>query len=901
VSAGRDPSPRPPSWAEKLLHLCLPAGLLRDSVLGDMAEELALRERRSSARAARRWYARQALGVALRYVVFRAAPSSSAAPSTDNARLGDPSMLRSLGQDLGNALRSLLRARSFVIPTVLTLALGVGATTAIFSVVDGVLLRPLPYPDPDRLVVLRNSVAGANHSEPEFWDYTRDVDRLASVAAYRESSPVLGSAEEPERIPVILASSTLIPMLGVEPLLGRTYSADEDVAGARDRVVVLSHDLWMRVFGGDPSAVGRTIILEDVPHTVVGVMPAGFGFPAPGIQAWAPLRLDPADPWARNNHYLDVVARLASGASMASADAQLDALGAHSTEAYPRFYSKRVTFLAMALRDDVVGDVRTPLLLLLGAVVGVLLIASVNAAALFLARGEGRRAEVAVRAALGAGRARVVGQLLGESLLVAILAGIVGAGLAFAGVATLKRLAPADLPRLGEVGVDARVLLFGLATALVTGLAFGLAPAVQAVRSDVRDVLASGAWGGIGSRRSGRVRRGLVVAQLGLATMLALGAGLMLRSFAALRGVDLGLHPEGVLTMAISPSVSRVAVDTAAVAFYQQLEDRVRTLPGVAAVGSAYRLPLADGSDNYSIQLEEHPTVGIGDAPAPGIQWATPGYFAAMGIQLERGRLFTRADDSGAPLVAVVNDRLARELWPGQDAVGKRLRMFGEAHPWVEVVGVVADVKHYGIRRQALAKLYVPHLQGYVRGAGYYSPNRMNLIVRTGGDPAALAAPVRAVVKELAPGVPIVRVRTMADVVSGALSRERFTMLLLGAFSSVALLLAAVGVYGVIAQAVVTRTREIGLRMAVGAARGDVARAVLREGMALAVLGTALGLAGGAALSRLMRSILYQVSPVDPWTFAAAVPILALAAALACLVPALRAARLDPVKALRDE
>ncbi len=808
---------------------------------------------------------------------------------------------RAVAQDFGHGFRSLRRAPGFVALAALTLALGIGATTAIFSVVNGVLVQSLPYRDADRLVVLRNSVADVNHSEPEFWDYTRDVPAFAAVAAYRATTPVLGFATEPERIPVILASASLIPALGVAPELGRTYSAEEDVAGASDRVVVISHGLWIRAFGGDRSALGQVLRLEDVPHTIIGIMPAGFSFPAPGVEAWGPLRLDPGTPWERNNHYLDVIARLAPAISVPGANAQLEALAARSTQAYPQYYPKRVRFEALRLQDSIVGDVRLPLLLLLGAVVGVLLVASVNSAALFLARGEGRRAEVAVRTALGASPRRVATQLLGESLVVALLAGVVGTGLAYGGVALLKGLAPPDLPRLDAVGVSGVVLLFGLGTALVTGLCFGAAPAWQVLRTDVREVLAAGSRGGIGSRRAGRFRKGLVVAQLGLATMLALGAGLLIKSFAALRRVELGFEPAGVLAVKVAPSASRVAIDTAAVAFYQQLEDRILALPGVSAVGSAYNLPLADGSDHYSIQVEDHLAASIGEAPAPGIQWATPGYFQAMGIAVRRGRTFDRTDHAGAPLVCVVNQRLAEQLWPGRDPVGMRVRMYPEDRLWMTVVGVVADVKHYGIRNDPLTKLYIPHLQGYARGGGYYSPNRMNVVIKTGGRPGLQIQPVRALVSAFAPGVPITRIRTLDEVTSAALAPERFTLSLLVGFAALALLLAAVGVYGVIAQSVAARTREIGLRMAVGADRSRVARGVIGEGLALAMLGTAIGVASGAALSRLMRGLLFQVSPTDPGTFAAAVPLLALAAVAACALPALRAARLDPVQALRNQ
>jgi predicted permease len=535
--------------------------------------------------------------------------------------------------------------------------------------------------------------------------------------------------------------------------------------------------------------------------------------------------------------------------------------------------------------------------MLMAAVVGVLLIAAVNAASLFLARGERRRGEIALRTALGAAKARVAGQLMAESLIVASLAALLGSALAWGAVEALERLAPPDLPRIGEVAINARVLAFGLAMALATGLLFGVAPVADAWRSDVRGVLASASRSGIGGRRAGRFRRGLVLTQLVLATLLALGAGLMLRSFASLRQVDLGFRPEGVLTVPLSPPVSVVAPDGQAIAFYRDLEERIAALPGVVAVGSALRIPLADGHDNYSIQVEGREVATIGESPAPGMEWATPGYFQALQIPLVRGRYFTAADDASAPLVAVVGEQTARDLWPGEDAIGKRLRMFNPASPWMEVVGIVADVKHYGVRADRSAKLYIPHLQGNL--GGYYSPSNLSLFVRTDGDPTELAAPVRAVVRELAPEMPIGATRTMVEVVARALAADRFTFVLLGGFAAAALLLAAVGVYGVVAETVTRQTREIGLRMAVGADRGRILGQVLKDGLVLAAVGAVIGLAGGVWATRLLRTLLYEVSPTDPWTYLVVGPLLVAVTLLASLIPALKAARVDPVEALR--
>jgi putative ABC transport system permease protein len=612
-----------------------------------------------------------------------------------------------------HAARALRHAPGFVALTTLTLAVGVGATTAIFSVVDAVLLRPLPYPDADELVVLRYANGEReidNYSEPEYWDVVREIPGLQQVGAYSRGEPILGGTSEPERIAVVRGTASLLRVLGVQPARGRLFTEEEDVAGAA-RVVVFSHGLWTRALGADPAAVGGTVLLEDQPHTVVGVMPEGFAFPDPDVQAWMPLALDREDPWGRNNHYLRVVARLDSRVGIEAVRAQLDQLGARATELFPDFYAERVSFRAHPLHDTLVGDVRTVLVLVMGAVVGVLLIGAVNAASLFLARAERRRGEIAVRTALGAGRARVSAQLFFESSFVSLLAGASGMGLAWLGVRGLERLAPPEVPRLEQVVIDGRVLVFGIAITLATGILFGLAPAIDAWRSDVRSALAVGGRGGMGSRRGTRFRRALVVSQLAVATTLTLGSGLLLRSFSELRAVELGFTPEGTLVAPLSPANSSVAPDGEAVAFYGRLEDRLAALPGVVAVGSALRVPLRDGHDNFSIRVEGAEAGNVGEAPSPAMQWATPGFFEAMGIPLRAGRSFGPRDDDAAPLVAVVSESLATELWPGADPIGKRIAMWVENMPWMEVVGVAGDAQHDGVQAPASAMLYIPHPQ----------------------------------------------------------------------------------------------------------------------------------------------------------------------------------------------
>ncbi|MCG8469981.1 MAG: ABC transporter permease, partial [Gemmatimonadetes bacterium] len=639
--------------------------------------------------------------------------------------------------------------------------------------------------------------------------------------------------------------------------------------------------------------------LDDRPHTVVGVMPAGFAFPAPEMQAWLPLRLDLAEPFARNNKYLRVVTRARPETPLGALGSELGSLAARIREAHPSFYPERFALTPRPLKDEIVGEARTPLLLLLGAVAGLLLVASTNTAGLFLARGERRRTEIAIRSALGAARWRVGGQLLFESLMVALVAGAAGLGVAKLGVWAIGRLGAVNVPRLAEITVDLRVIGFGLSTALLTGVLFGLLPAVQAGRSEVRLVLASGGRGSIGARGATRFRRRLVVAQIALATVLLLGSMLLVRSLAATRGVQLGFQPAKLLVVPLAPTESAVGTDEPAAAFYRELETRIAALPGVVAVGSARRVPLADGFDRFSVHLDGRPETPVADAPAASIQWATGGYFEAAGIPLLAGRRFGPTDHADAPLVTVVSRSLADEWWPGEDPIGRRVRMWRQGSPYMEIVGVAEDVKHDGPQRSAPPTLYIPHLQGF--RSGYVSPNRMSVFVRTETDPSSLAPAVRALVRELSASVPIGAVRTGVDLARRSVARDRFIVQLLGLFALAALLLGSIGVYAVIAQAVRMRTREFGLRMAMGASSTRLAREVLREGLRVGLQGAAIGLAAGALLSRQLRSILFGVSHLDPWAYAVAVPTIALVVLAASGLPARAAARLDPVRALEDD
>ncbi len=671
-------------------------------------------------------------------------------------------MLSSIGQDLKYGIRTLAMSPMFTIVAVLTLALGAGASTAIFSVVDGVVLRPLPFKDPGRLTRITVSTRGQNWhgtSEPEFVDMRAQIDAFEAVAAYDTWTLTLGDSVEPRRFLAISATAELFPILGVEPLLGRTFAADEDQPGA-DLVAVLSYGMWRRDFGGSTNVLGQTIFINERPVIVVGVMPAEFSFPNPDYEAWLPQRLDLGNLWERNNHYLDVVGRLKRGVTMREAQAELDVQAANSTTAYPEFYGdKGYQIRVERLHDSVVGDVKKTLLVLLAAVGFVLLIACVNVANLLLSRGEARKREIAVRAALGAGRSRLGRQLLTESVLLAAAGGLAGLALAFVGGGALLSLAPDSIPRLENVQIDMRVLGFALGMVVATGMIFGVAPAWHAARADVNEILKGGGRTQVGGRGARFVRRTLVVAQLAMAVLLVLGAGIMIQSFANLSRVDPGVRADGVLTLRLSPLRSRVPDPVSTVRYYQDLVERVEALPGVRSVGAVARLPLATGTNNWSFQIDGREVESVGEAPAANVQQATPGYFKSVGLSLVRGRLFDDGDHAEAQPVVIINERMAREHWPDEDPLGKRMRVFTEGYPWMEIVGIVRDVKHFGLDAEVPAKWYVPHAQAYV--SAYSSPRSMTLVLQTAIEPKSLIAPTRAAVREFDSTVPISGVQTM--------------------------------------------------------------------------------------------------------------------------------------------
>ncbi len=822
------------------------------------------------------------------------------------------SPLRSFRQ----ALRALAREPLLTAVTIVTLALGIGATTAIFSVVDQVLLAPLPYRAPDRLVAIRTEFPALGDqatyglSEGQLFTFQRQARDLALLGVSARSGATLEVGDEPRRIWTARVSADLFSALGVQPAIGRGFSPAEDAPGG-EPVVVLSQALWRRSFGSNPGVVGTSIRVDGEPRTVIGVMPAGFALPedlqtGDPAELYLPGRIDPADPqWG--GHYLNAVGRLRPGVSADQAGTELQAVIESLPPEHRAIYeSTNARMLVTPLGHYVVGDVRRALLVLSGAVALVLLIACSNVANLLLARGERRRREVAVRTALGAGRPRIVRQLLTESLLLAgggAIAGVVGARLA---TPLLIHLAPVQLPRLGALSLDLSVLAFSLSVSLFVALAVSLVPALQTARLDLAGTLREEGRSASASRRGQRFRRSLVVVEVALTMVLAVGAGLFVRSFARLTSADPAMDAGQALTFraAISPldAPDMAQVDR----LFRRMVDRIRQVPGVEAAGTVSSVPLSGSMGDALVDVEGGPSLAASPNGADSAdhytqtRWVSPGYFEALGIPVLRGRTMERADvDSGRPVV-VVNRAFQERYFPDGDAIGRHLRTYlGLAEPqeWREIVGVVA-----GAPIARLGEAPLPEIYTSIDGAGPDAPVRArSFLVRAAGDPAALTASLTRAVHEVSPHVPVYDVETMASVVERSVARPRFTLWMMGTFAVLALLLAAVGLYGVMAYSVSARTHEIGVRVALGARQRSVLSLVLREAMTLTGIGLALGTAGALALSRTLSSLLHEVRPDDPATYAVVLAVLTGATLLASLLPARQAARVDPKVALGEE
>jgi putative ABC transport system permease protein len=804
-----------------------------------------------------------------------------------------------LSQDLRYALRQLRMTPGFTLVAVFTLALGIGANTAIFSLVDGILLAALPYPEPGQLVSVTGSFPRGGLVA------MRDQVHTMEVGAYAEGHQFnLTGLGEPIRLAGTMVSAELLSILGTRPELGRTFLAGEDRAG-QDNFVILSHALWQERFERDPTIIGRTILLEGLSRQVVGVMPADFRFPSAKTQIWIPLHNDSRDVtsyWAGD--YMPVIGRLRPGATLQQAQAEIRMFQSHVGALFPWTMpaSWNADISVVKLQNEMVADLRPRLFLLLGAVALVLLIACANVANLILSRSATREREIGIRSALGAGRQRIVRQLLTESVVLASLGGLLGLVFAGAGLSVLKATLPADTPRLAEVQIDWRVLAFTATLTVLTGLVFGLAPALQSSRSALRESLNSGGRGPAISV-SQRLRSSLAIGEVALAMLLVVTAGLLIRSFWRLSHVDPGFRPEHVLTARIAPNQSFCTDPQRCLAFYRNLLDQVQSLPAVSATALVNTLPLGGRVSKRSLEIEGLDGSATETLPLFWLDVVTPDYFRVMGIPLLSGRWFRRADESGNPAVAIIAAASAQKFWPGQNVIGKHIRFAGE-NEWRTVVGVIADVRAYDLQRNVpdwiKGTLYVPYSPKASLENGRV-PAEMTIAVQTASDETQIGNQLRSIVTSLNPEVPVSELKTMRTVVSEAVSTPAATMSLFVTFAGLALLLGLVGMYGVLAFLVSRRTHEIGIRMALGASRLDVWLLVMREGAKFSGIGIALGLAGAFVVTRSLASQLYGVTPVDPFTYAGVAVVMAVVTMLACYIPARRAMRVDPLVALRYE
>jgi len=811
--------------------------------------------------------------------------------------------METLWHDLRFGIRMLAKSPGFTAVAVIALALGIGTNTAIFSVVNAVLLRPLPYQDPERLLIVwaNNTREGKPRypiSPANFVDLRDQNQAFEQVAAYSTfiGTTVMTGRGEPRGALQSMVSPNLFALLGVDAALGRTFLLEEGQIG-RDQVVLLSHGFWQRHLDSDPGIVGKTLTLGGNSYTVVGVMPRGFYFLQREIDLWLPLsfnaRYHPSLAITnRGGGGFGVIGRLKPGLTMEQARANLTAIARRLEQQYPEV-NKGLGATVLPLHEQVVGEIRQALWVLFGAVGFVLLIACANVATLLLARARSRAKEVAVRAALGAGRLRLVRQLLTESVLLAVVGGGLGLVLSFWGIPLLLAFSPSEIPRQTEIGINAWVLGFTLAVSVLTGVVFGLAPALQASKTDLHETLKEGGRTSAGSARH-RLSSLLVVSEIALTLVLLVGAGLFVRSFIRLMRVDPGFNPENLLTMQIAVPQSQNSKVPQMLAYYDELFKRIEALPGVQAVGAATRLPLMPRNGVTSTLTIEGRPVPAAELPEIEFRRASTNYFRAMGIPLLKGRYFTAQDTPQVPPVAIITESAARRFWPNENPVDQHIKTFSSPNaPWLTIVGVVGDVRHFGLDSDARPEVYI--------ASGQAPPSGPFMVVRTASDPLKLAAAVRAQVQAMNPDQPTDNIQTMSQVLTASVAQRRFNMLLLGFFAGLALLLAAVGIYGLMSYTVTQRTHEIGIRMALGAQRRDIVRLVVGRGLVLALSGVGVGLAGAFALTHLASRLLFKVSATDPVTFVSISLLLTIVALVACYLPARKATKVDPMVALRYE
>jgi putative ABC transport system permease protein len=800
-------------------------------------------------------------------------------------------------QDIRYAFRRLIKSPAFTLVALLTLALGIGANSAIFSVVNAVLLQPLPYRAPEQIVGIYHLSEGrrATMSGPNFTDVKKLNTTLQDAAAYTRSRVILTGRGEPVRLDTAEVSATLFDLLGVQAMRGRTFRAEENQPG-KTHVAVLSHELWRQRFGGEESIIGQQVTLDGVQYQVIGVMPPKFSFPA-ARALWTPIEYtEDFTTKQRGAWYLQAIGRLKPGVSLDQARAEIETIGSQLARQYPDA-NEGVGITAMSLHEAIVGDVRQAFWVLLGAVGFVLLIACVNVANLLLARAASRESEIAVRTALGANRGRLVRQLLTESVILGLAGGAIGLLLAVWGVEALVALEPQGIPRLNEVQVDPVVIAFTLGLALLTGLLFGVFPALQSTRGGISSSLKEGGRGALTTRGGARMRTTLVIAEVALAVTLLAGAGLLIRSFSRLASVDPGFQVKPALTFELSLPDSRYEERERQVAFFDQLLPRLQAIPGVTTAAGVISLPLSGTSLVLTFEVEGRPPLPPAQQPAMQVRIATTNYFKAIGIPLKRGRAFSEQDRMSTPQVAVITEAAARQYFPGEDPIGKRIKLgWGNNGKYAggEVVGIIGDIKDAGLDEPNPPQIFLPYSQWPVQS--------MAILLETAVPPETVAEPARQAVYSVDGNLPVGNVRTLQQLVARSISQPRFYMTLLSVFAAVALTLAAVGIFGVLSYAVAQRTREIGIRMALGAHESTVLGLVVREAMVMAGAGVVIGLAAALLLTRwLVAQLLFETSAHDPTTFVVVAVLLSAVSLLAAYLPARRATRVDPIVALRAE